>query len=123
MKSPSQLRMRFDQLFRINRKTILEHAAQLPDQKASSFGYREYLLLFLASTKKSTRLYRVMDLIQANMRLNGYKDFQLSTCVYDIRVKGTIQYAAQFFHFSMVEKLLGRNLNDYFITKEITAGY
>lgn len=123
MKSPSQLRMRFDQLFRINRKTILEHAAQLPDQKASSFGYREYLLLFLASTKKSTRLYRVMDLIQANMRLNGYKDFQLSTCVYDIRVKGTIQYDAQFFHFSMVEKLLGRNLNDYFITKEITAGY
>ena len=83
----------------------------------------EYLLLFLASTKQSTRLYRVMDLIQHNMRLNGYPGFKLGTCVYDVKVRGTMSFTAHFFHSAVLEKMLGRSLQTYSITEEITAGY
>lgn len=123
IKSPSDITTSFPQVFEINSKAIVGRASRLQKEKSASFGYQEYMLFFLASTRQSTRLYRVMDLIQHNMRLNGYEGFQLGTCVYDVKVKGTIHFTAQFFRLLVLEKMIGRNLQNYSITKEIIAGY
>lgn len=123
MKKASEITTGFSQIFLINHDSIVGRASKLKKESSHSFGYMEYLLLFLASVKQSTRLYRVMDLIQQNMRLNGYPGFQLGTCVYDVKVKGTMSFSAHFFHSAILEKVLGRSLQTYSITKEITVGY
>ena len=123
IKKASEITTSFAQVFQIDRDSIVGRASGLKKKSSKSFGYMEYLLLFLASSKQSTRLYRVMDLIQHNMRLNGYPGFQLGTCVYDVEVRGTMSFAAQFFHSAVLEKMLGRSLQTYSITEEITAGY
>lgn len=123
LKKSSDIRTSFPQVFQIKRNAIVGRANQLKKEDSHSFGYREYLLLFLAATKQSTRLYRVMDLIQHNMRLNGYAGFQLGTCVYEVKVKGTMNFAAQFFRLSVLEKMLGRSLQNYSITREVVVGY
>lgn len=123
IKKASEVTTGFSQVFQINRDSIVGRASRCKKESSSSFGYMEYLLLFLASTKQSTRLYRVMDLIQHNMRINGYPDFRLGTCVYDVKVRGTMSFSAQFFRSAVLEKMLGRSLQTYSITEEITAGY
>lgn len=123
IKKASEVTTGFSQVFQINRDSIVGRASKCKKESNSSFGYMEYLLLFLASTKQSTRLYRVMDLIQHNMRINGYSDFRLGTCVHDVKVRGTMSFSAKFFHSAVLEKMLGRSLQTYSITKEITAGY
>lgn len=123
LKKPSQITTNFVQVFQINRSAIVGRASKLKKESKHSFGYKEYLLLFLASTSQSVRLYRVMDLIQQNMRKNAYKEFELGTCVYDIKVRGTMSFPAQFFRLAVLKKMLGRDLKNYSLTQEVTVGY
>lgn len=123
LKKPSQITTSFPQVFEINRTDIVSRASKLKGQGSQSFRYQDYLLLFLASTGQSTRLYRVMDLIQHNMRANGYSGFLLGNCVYEIKVKGTMSFPSQFFRLSVLEKMLGRSLQDYLITREVVVSY
>lgn len=122
-KKPSQITTNFLQVFQINRNAIVGRASKLKKQGKHSFGYQEYLLLFLASTGQDIRLYRVMDLIQQNMRINAYKDFQLGLCVHDIKVRGTMNFPTQFFRLAVLQKMSGRNLKNYSLTQEVVVGY
>lgn len=122
-KKPSQITTDFLQVFQINRNAIVGRASKLKKQGKHSFGYQEYLLLFLASTGQDIRLYRVMDLIQQNMRINAYKDFQLGLYVHDIKVRGTMNFPTQFFRLAVLQKMSGRNLKDYSLTQEVVVGY
>ena len=72
----------------------------------SSFGYQQYLMLFLAMTKQSTRRYRVMDLIQNTMQKNGYKGFKLGSCVYEMKVCGGFLFPGHFFRMAPLESVL-----------------
>lgn len=123
LKTSADITTTFAQIFLINGDAIINRAEHLKKEGKGSYGYKDYILLFLASTKKTTRLYRIMDLIENTMRKNGYDGFQLGMCVHDIRVRTRMNFQAKFFHFSILEKLLGRNLQNYVITEEITAGY
>lgn len=123
LKSSPEIKTTFPEIFVVTHDAIINRASTFAQSKKSSFGYREYLLMFLACTKQSTRLYRVMDLIEHNMRKNGYEGFRLGTCVHDIKVKTTMNFDAKLFHFSIIEKILGRDLQNYSITKEVIAGY
>ena len=122
-KKPSQITTDFLQVFQINRNAIVGRASKLKKQGKHSFGYQQYLLLFLASTAQDIRLYRVMDLIQQNMRINAYKDFKLGLCVHDIKVRGTMNFPTQFFRLAVLQKMSGRNLKNYSLTQEVVVGY
>ena len=102
----------------MNHDSLQKRAKRFPKSKKSSFGYRQYLMLFVAMTKQSTRRYRVMDLIQNTMQKNGYKGFKLGSCVYEMKV-----CPSHFFRMAPLESVLGRDVKNCRINVEIRAGY
>lgn len=123
VKSPSDITTNFAQVFLINQDAIVGRASKLKAQGKNSFGYKQYLLLFLMLTKQSTRRYRVMDLIQQNMKKNGYNGFQLGSCVYEMKVEGNFSFPARFFRMAPIEAVLGRNIKTYQTTSKVVVGY
>lgn len=123
VKSPSGVLTSFSQLFQISGKTITGRAKKWKKAGKDSFGYREYILLFMAFTKKSTRLYRVMDMIQWDMVKNGYPDFHLGTCVFSVTVQGEFSFPAYFFRMVPIGKMLERDFRTYHISCRITESY
>lgn len=123
VKEPSSILTSFVQIFQISGKAITQRAKKLKKADKGSFGYREYMLLFMAMTRKSTRLYRIMDMIQWDMVKNGYAGFRLGTCVFSIHVRGEFSFPSRFFRMVPVERMLGRDIHTYHSSCEITAGY
>ncbi len=107
----------------MNHDSLQKRAKRFPKSKKSSFGYQQYLMLFLAMTKQSTRRYRVMDLIQNTMQKNGYKGFKLGSCVYEMKVCGGFLFPGHFFRMAPLESVLGRDVKNCRINVEICAGY
>ena len=91
---------------------LARRAMRRKKERKNSFGYEQYLLLFLALTKQSTRRYRVMDLIQTGMKKNGYDDFQLGNCAYEIEVRGDFSFPSRFFRMAPLEAVLGRYIQN-----------
>ncbi|MCH5266068.1 MAG: hypothetical protein J1F02_09225 [Lachnospiraceae bacterium] len=123
IKSPGQILTEFPQIFQISGNAITSRAKKFGKAEKKSFGYQEYMLLFLAVTGQSTRRYRIMDMIQWDMIKNGYSEFQLATCVSAIRVKGNFSFPSRFFRLSGIEKMLGRDIQSYSFSCEIEADY
>ncbi len=122
-KSPSQVLTNIGQLFAITNAAIVQRAKKFGKAKEKSFGYQEYLLLFLACMRQSTRRYRVMDLIQWDMVKNGYSYFELGTCVFSIDVSAGFSFPSRFFRMAVIEKMLGRDVREISSTCKITQSY
>lgn len=123
IKRPSDLTTNFAQIFQINQKAIVGRASKRKARGKNSFGYQQYVLLFLMLEKQSIRRYRVMDLIQQNMKKNGHKRFQLGSCVYEMKVQGNVIFPSRFFRMAPVEAALGRNIRNYQTASEVVVGY
>lgn len=123
LKSSSQVLTSFPELFLITQEAINNRAKKFGEAGKKTFGYNEYILLFLATTKQSTRLYRIMDLIQWDMVKNGYTNFQLGNCVYGFQATGKFTFPAKFFRLVVVEKMLGREMNQYYTSSTISVSY
>ena len=123
LKTPTQILTRFPEIFGLSGKVITERAGKFGKGTGNSFGYKEYLLLFLALTGQRTRLYRTMDLIQWDMVKNGYSDFQLGNCVFSMKVSASATFPARFFRLPVIRGMLGRDIQDYSYSCEIIKGY
>ncbi len=123
VKSPKQILTGFADVFVITNQAICKRAKKFHKAAKNSFGYREYLTLFLVTTKASTRRYRIMDLIQWNMRNNGYRQFDFGTCVFSIRVQAGYAFPAKFFRMAVIERMLGRDVREYTFLGDIVRGY
>lgn len=123
IKKPSDLKTSFAQIIQLSNDAIVKRAKKFGKEKKTSFGYKEYLLLFLAVTGQSTRRYRIMDLIQCNMKKNGYGGFQLGSCVYEMSVQGEFIFPSRFFRMAPLEAVLGRDIRNCHVNAEVQAGY
>lgn len=123
IKTSSQILTTFSQVIQINQKAITTRAKKLKKAGKSSFGYKEYLQLFLAATSQSVRRYRIMDLIQWDMVKNGFTGFQLGKCVYSIEVEGKLSFPAKFFRFPTIQQMLKREINAYPAQCKIRVSY
>ncbi len=123
MKGPSELVTGFAEIVQMGQKAVTKRALRFRKERKTSFGYKQYLLLFLALTKQSVRRYRVMDLIQNGMQKNGYRGFQLGSCVYEMKVQGEFTFPSRFFRMAPLEALLGRDIQSCQIVCEMWAGY
>lgn len=123
LKSPSQILTSFPEIFGLSGKVVTKRAEKFGPARKNSFGYREYLFLFMAVTRQSTRLYRIMDLIQWDMERNGYKEFQLGSCVFSLTVSAVVTFPTRFFRLPAIRGMLGRDIQDYSYSCEITKGY
>lgn len=122
-KTPAQILTGFPEIFGLSGKMITKRAEKFRGATAKSFGYKDYLLLFLALTGQNTRLYRIMDLIQWDMVKNGYSDFRLGTCVFSMKVSASVTFPTRFFRLPVISGMLGRDIRDYSFSCEITKGY
>lgn len=123
IKKPADLVTSLVQVFQLGHDAIQKRAASFAKERKNSFGYQQYLFLFLALTKQSTRRYRVMDLIQNNMKKNGYAGFQFGNCIYQINVQGEFVYPTRFFRLAPLEAILGRSIQNYRIVSEVQVSY
>ena len=123
IKNPKEIVTNFIEIVQMGHDALAKRAMRFQKEKKTSFGYKEYLLLFLGLTGQSTRRYRVMDLIQTGMEKNGYGGFQLGSCVYEMRVQGDFVFPSRFFRMAPLEALLGRSVQNCRITSEVWAGY
>lgn len=123
IKKPADLKTSSVQIVQLSHDAIAKRALKFPKEKKSSFGYKQYLFLFLGLMNQSTRRYRVMDLIQCGMKKNGYSSFQLGSCVYEMRVKGEFLFPSRFFRMAPLEAILGRSVQNGGIVSEVQAGY
>ena len=123
VKKPSQVLTTFPEIFIITGKAITKRAKKFKKAGKTSFGYRDYIMLFLAATKQSTRRYRLMDLIEWDMRKNGYNRFQFGNCVFSMQVEGVFSFPTKFFRFSTIEEMLDRQGQEYQYCVSLTRGY
>lgn len=123
LKKSSQVLTSFPQIFQLTGKAITKRAEKFAPAGKKSFGYTEYLHLFLTITGRAKKLYRVMDLIQWDMSKNGYDEFRLDQCVFSIKVSASVVFPSRFFHMPVIGAMLGRDIRDYSYACEIVKGY
>ncbi len=49
--------------------------------------YQGYMHILMIKENQSQKLYRIMDLLQANMRHNGWEGFRMDRCIYALQIK------------------------------------
>ncbi len=113
VKTQSQLKVKFSELFQIDRQYVLAQMEQLPKKTTSSFDYEDYAILFLLGNKREITYYRMMDIMQENLRLDGLKQFNLGMCVDSLRVKGVFCFPTKFFRMPQLQKMVRRELNQF----------
>ncbi len=74
----------FQELLMFSRTFVLEKAKQRKDDKGLTFGYNEFLQLFLFLTSKENKKYRAADLIQENLRKSYQESFRMNRCVWEL---------------------------------------
>ncbi len=123
VKTPSGILTTFPEIFAITRSAITGRAEKFKKSGNKSFGYKEYLLLFLAVSGQNVRRYRIMDLIQWDMVENGYSEFKLGQCVFSIDVQGRFSFPSRFFRMPTLEQMLERKIQSYPSACRIRVSY
>jgi len=113
----------FPELFAIHGKAICSRAKRFKEGTDKSFGYEEYVFLLLASTPQSLRRYRLMDLVDCDMRKNGHKEFALGKMVFALRVQGSFSCPAYFLRLPRVEEMLERRISAHAYKEEVSLSY
>lgn len=122
-KTPVQILTTFTEIFQISGSVITKRAKKFVKESTKSFGYREYLKFFLLATKSDVKRYRIMDLIQWDMRGNGFGAFNLGRCVFSLSVRGSAVFPSRLFRLAPVERILGRNMQQYRSVCVINSSY
>lgn len=113
VKTPKQILTSFAELFLITGNAITKRAEKFAKGGKNSFGYKEYLKLFLLAMNKKTMRYRVMDVIEWDMGKNGYTGFSLGSCVYSLTVEGSAVFPSHLLPQAPVRRFLGKDLRQY----------
>lgn len=123
IKNPGQVLTSFTDLFILSGDAITKRAKKFPKAGKKSFGYSDYVKVFLFSIGSEKRRFRIMDVIQWDMHKNGYRSFQIGTSVCSLTVQGNMYFPARLFCLAPVGKLLGRDLRQYQSVCEISVSY
>lgn len=111
------------EIFLITNEAITTRAKRYGKVEGFSFGYKEYVMMFMMMSSAATRKYRIMDLIDADMRKNGYKGFSIGKCAFDMEVEASFRFPSRFFRLPMISDILNRDLSGYSFTCLVREGY
>ena len=113
MKSDSTWTLSLEQLTKIGISQLSGYAAA--DNNSEGLGYEDYLRLLLLSISKEKKYIRLMNIIEANIRLEeGCGSFLLSNCVFGISVCADFIFYPVFFH-----NTLGKPRYEHHVRKSI----
>ena len=97
MKSDGTWTLSLEQLTKIGASQLSGYADQ--DGKSEGMSYEDYLRLLLLGVSKEKKYIRLMNLIEANVRLEeGCGGFSLSDCVFGISICADFVFYPVFFH-------------------------
>lgn len=123
VKTAKDIVVKFPELYRIGNAYIMEKADHLPQKGGRSFGYPEYVLLLMAGTAQDVRCYRMMDLMEWNIRDKEVSNFHFGQCIDSFQVSGQFSYAAKFFRLPFIQKAINREWNDFQQGITVNASY
>jgi hypothetical protein len=99
----------FPELILLNRSFIQKKASKLTESKEASFSYHDYLYIFLLAKNKKDTAYRIMDLIQENIRKRYIVDFSIQNCLFGYKAEADFLVASKFTGISFIQKQLGQS--------------
>lgn len=123
VKTADAVAVEFSELYQISNRFIVKKAEGLPQTSKSLFGYPEHLMLLMAGTKREDRRYRMMDLMEWNIRDNVTKKFNFGICVDSFEVTGNFTFATKFFRLPSIQEMADRQLYHFQQSIKIGAGY
>ena len=87
----------FADICTINKSKIQSKARELGQRKCiGTMKYEDYLTLFLLLEPQEQKTYRMMDLIEANMKLRHSRLFSFEDCIYGVTVSCQYNIPAKF---------------------------
>lgn len=106
--------MTFPEIFMLTREQLSCKAAMLSDTKELSFGYNDYLKIFLLMTGQEKLIYRAMDLIQENLKLryNDY-EFRMSNCLFGFEMSARFEIKRKFTSLGFIRKYFDSGQDSY----------
>ena len=123
MKTKADLKVAFSEMFQFGREYVLVEAGKLPKAGSNSFGYEDYIALFLLGNKRATTCYRMMDLMQENVRQGGVEQFNLGMCVDSFQLQGVFSYETKFFRVPHIQQIVERELYQFHVDTDIRMTY
>ena len=123
IKTSKNIKTTLPEIFIVTNSAITKRAKKFAKQKSTSFGYKEYVLAFMAMTSPKKRRYRVMDLIDAGMSKNGYTGFSIGKSAFKLDVEAGFTFPSKFFHMPSIKNIIGRDITSYETACLISAGY
>lgn len=111
IKTEETMAVQFSDLYQISNSYIMGKVEKMKKDDGNSFGYEEYLMLFLAGNEDSSTCCRMMDLMEWNMKDNYFKGFNLGICVDSFRVKAGFSFSTKFFRMPVIQQIIDRKLN------------
>ncbi|MDO5518925.1 MAG: DUF5702 domain-containing protein [bacterium] len=108
-KQANEFSVEYKDLLLINKETIKKKANKYKDNSKSpiSLSYNDYLRIYMLMVPSDTLSYRMMDLIQENMRTRYDKQFQLLNGIFGTRVSLTVTMPGKFLTIPFIKKLSG----------------
>lgn len=123
IKTERDLEVEFADLYRLSHSYIMRKVKQMPEATKTSFGYEEYLSLFMLGNGNAVSCCRMMDLMEWNIKDNYFKGFNLGGCVESICVTGVFSFPTKFFRLPYVQDMLGRELQCFQKQVSVTGAY
>ena len=80
-------------------------------------------MLFMVGGKRSVSCYRMMDLMQTNIRETEVEDFSLGLCVNSFEVSGGFTFPTKFFRFPYIQKIVERELYEFHQDATVSMSY
>lgn len=101
--------LEYSELLLLTRPNIQKKAALYKDEKGLS--YNDYLVLFLCLTNQRKLSYRMMDLIQENIRIRYGTSFNLQNCIFGYEAEAVFDIKPVFTTFSFMHKYIRADID------------
>lgn len=107
LKEGKKFSIAYHELFLFNKQMIRDKVSKLEDDPAGlGFSYDDYIRLFFLMQGSEKNSFRMMDLIENNIRLRYKHEFSMKHCIYGIQTEAEFTVPAKFISLPFVSKRL-----------------
>jgi hypothetical protein len=106
-----KVELEFSDLLLLTRDNINKKAEAY---KENGLSYNNYLSIFLCLTNQKKLTYRMMDLIQENIKIRYGTDFKLENCLFAYEAKAKFKIRPIFTNFSFIREYINTSYNNVF---------
>lgn len=121
MKSAKSFSISIKEMILFSKQLIQQKAVEQKEEGSLAMGYSDYIKCYLLLIDKDIITYRMLDLIQMNMRVRYHPNFSLQHGMFGVTMKASIELPGKMLHLPFIEKFSGYDGTSR--TIEVVAGY